>query len=126
MWLHHQLPVLDQIGVSLLVLLSGCCGAQAQSKDQDMRLPSVCMDGAAAEGALARPKVGALAVLAGAPDEPPVAVPAKLKLLKAPVADVLATAAGVLPAALAAPEPKEKPGELDGIGAAASRRTILS
>ena len=126
MRLHHQFPMLDKIGVTLLVILSGCCGAQAQSREQELRLPSVCMDGAAAEGATARPKVGALAVLPGAADEPPVAVPAKLKPLKAPVAGVLATAAGALPAALAAPEPKEKPGELGGTGAAARCGTVQS
>lgn len=57
-------------------------------------------------------------MLAGAAVEP--AAPAKLKLLKAPAAGVLATAAGALAAALAAPEAKENAGELGGTGAAAS------
>ena len=77
------------------------------------------VDAAAAEGAAIRPKEGALPALAGAADVPAVAVPAKLKPLKAPVAGALATAAGAFATALAAPEPKRKPDELEGTGAAA-------
>ena len=88
-------------------------------REQQLRIPSVGIDEAAAEGAAVRPKVGALPVLAGAADVPTVVVPAKLKPLKAPVAGLLATAAGALAAALAAPEPNKKPDELDGTGAAA-------
>ncbi len=74
----------------------------------------------AAVGAPVRPKAGTAAALAGAADEPAVAAPVKLKLLRAPVTGVLATAAGALAGALAAPGPKENPGELGGTGAAAS------
>ena len=88
-------------------------------KEEELCSPSVGMDGAGPAAAAVNPKKGALPVLAGAAEEPAAPAPAKLKPLNAPVAGVPATAAGATAAALAAPDPKEKPVGFDGAEVAA-------